>query len=199
MPRIPTQNRDLRLLVWRTAIARTIGFAVWVTLLILGAHSYNQNHQTYPPERQIIGWKMALWIAIAVVSGFFIFRLWKFITERPFVGTVETYKHARSYSPSPNGVFGGESDFRINTALRVRTDKGKLRRIRFEQKNGFYQYYHEGNRIAYLRGLPYPINLDPNGKDGYVCASCGAHTAEWQDTCPACNRSMIDPNEIHSS
>ena len=194
MPRIPNKNRDLRRLVIRTAVLRILGFTAWVTALYLGANSYNQNHQTYPPDRLMIGWKMVLWVAISIISGCYIFKLWRFFANRPFVGTIERYSHSRSYGTANDASNG--NDFRINTSLRVRTENGKVRRIRFEQKNGFYQYYHEGNRIARLGGLPYPINLDPDCRTGCVCAACGAHSNQWQNFCPVCNRSMIDPNDL---
>ena len=194
MPRIPKNNQDLRVLVWRTAILRLLGWGAWTAALCLGAHSYNQNHQTYTPDRLMIGWKMVAWVVLAVLSGFCIFRVWRFFTNRAFEGTIERYSHSRSYGPANDT--DSNNDFRINTSLRVRIEGGKLRRIKFEQKNGFYNYYHEGNRIARLRGLPYPINLDPDGKDGYVCAACGTHINQWQNTCPVCNRSMIDPRDL---
>ena len=194
MPRIPKKNQDLRRLVWRTAVLKLLGWCAWVTILCLGAHSYNQNHQTYTPDRLMLGWKMVLWVAFAALSGFCIFRMWRFFTNCAFVGQIERYAQVRSYGPANDTDSG--NDFRINTSLRVHTDNGRRRRIRFEQKNGFYAYYHEGNRIARLRGLSYPINLDPDGKDGYVCAACGAHCSEWQDSCPACYRSMIDPHDL---
>ena len=197
IPRIPKRNQDLRRLVLRTAVSRILGYAVWITLLYLGARSYNQNHQTYPPNRLIIGWKMAVWIGIAVVSGFFLFRIWKFFTERAFSGTIERYSHSRSYSASDESkALGTDHDFRLNTVLRVRTHDGRLRRIRFEQKNGFYGYYHEGAHIARLRGLPYPVNLDPDGKDGYVCSACGTHTKDAQNFCVSCDRSIVHPEDI---
>ena len=194
MPKIPAKNKDLRIWALRNAVLRLAGWGAWTTALWLGARSYNQNHQTYTPDRLIIGWKMAVWVAFAGLSGFCLFRVWRFFTNRAFVGRIERYSHARSYGPANNA--DTENDFRINTALRVRMENGKLRRVRFEQKNGFYQYYHEGNRIARFGGLPYPINLDPDGKDGYVCAVCGTHCDQWQDNCPTCSRSMIDPRDL---
>ena len=196
--KIPKNNTDLRRHILRRDLGRVLGFLLWVAVLIGGAVAYNNNHQTYPDYRRMVGWRMALWVVLAVFFGFFIFRMWKFFTDRPCVGTVVTSGLSHSYTPSPDpGAMNGvDYDFRTNTALRVRLDSGKLRRLRFEQKPGFYLYYHEGERVAKLRGLPYPVNLDPTAKNGCVCSACGAWRREKAPHCEACGMSLIDPEEL---
>ena len=198
MPRIPKQNRDLQVLTIHQFSLRMLGWAAWVVLLYQGACIYNQNPRILPENKLTPIWKMSLFLGIVILCGFFIFRIWKFFIPFSFVGTVERYSHVRSSAPSHDTKHrSNDDDFRLDTVLRIRTEKGRRRRLRFEQRNGFYQYYHEGNRIAYLRGLPYPINLDPDGKYGYVCAACGAHSNNWQENCPSCGRSMIDPKNLN--
>lgn len=196
--KIPKHNTDLRRHVLRRDLWRIFGCLLWVSMLIGGAIAYNNNHKTYPDYRRMVGWRMALWVALAVLSGFFIFRIWKFFTDRPCTGTVVVSGLSRSYTPSPDpGAMNGvDYDFRTNTALRLRLDNGKHRRLRFEQKPGFYLYYHEGERVAKFRGLPYPINLDPDAKSGCVCSACGTWKKEKASHCDACGRSLIDPKEL---
>lgn len=197
MPRIPHRNRDLRKwVVWNSCL-RAVGFVVWCTLFYLGAWSYNQNHQTYPPERLILGWKLLVLMGIALISGLLVFRIWRLFTLRPLSGTVERYSNSRGYSASDDsGAIGGHYDFRIYTVLHVRTESGAIRRIRFEEKNGFRQYYHEGERIVRLRGLPYPVNADTSAEKGCVCALCGTFSEKPTETCAVCNRSIVDPREL---
>ena len=194
--KIPQKNKDLIRYVWFRDAKRILGFLLWVAFMIGGALSYNHNHQTYPDYRRIVGWRMALWVLIAVVTGFFLFRIWKFFTDRTLTGTVVSSTLSRSYNASNDPGEGTDYDFRLNTYLKVRTDDGKIYRLRFEQKPGFYHYYHEGNHITHFHGLPYPVNTDHQAPHGYVCSACGAHYEQLHDRCPNCDHSMIDPRDV---
>lgn len=197
MPKIPPKNNDLRRYVLRRDAFRILGFLLWLALLIGGAVSYNNEHQTYPDHRRIVGWRMVLWVAIAVLTGFFIFRIWRFWTDRTSCGVIESTGLSHTYTPSGDPRTSGmDYDFRTNTAIRLHLDNGRRKRMRFEQKQGFYQYYYEGNRIVRFHGLPYPINLDPESKNGYVCAACGYWTKKYLPTCELCGHSMIDPKDL---
>ncbi len=196
MKKIPAKNADLRRYVFWKDAKRLVLFLLWTSAFIAGALSYNANHQTYPVHRLILGWKLALFVALTVLSGFLIFGVWKLFGARAIEGTIEKSGLSRSYSASKDPGRSLHYDFRLNTALWIRTDKGRRRYMRFEQKNGFYHYYHEGNRIIRFHGLPYPVNLDPNATDGYVCASCGGMASQPEGVCPLCGRSLIDPKEL---
>lgn len=194
--KIPKKNRDLAIYVRRRDIIRLICFALWVVLFIGGALFYNYEHQTYPEYRRMVGWRMAVWAVGAVVSGFLLFRVWKIFLDRSFAGTIVDTGLSRSWSASDDPGAATDYDFRLKTRLKVRTDRGRLRRIRFEQKPGFYLYYHEGNRVVHFHGLPYPVNTDPLAKSGYVCTVCGRHSKDCIDLCPACRKSIIDPADL---
>ena len=198
MIRIPLQYRDLRRYVRKRLARRVLGFCAWIAIWIGGALAYNQNHQTYPPERLMLGWRLWLWIAVAVISGVAVFGVHRLLLDRPFRGTVIQCGSSHTYSASsdPGTTSRVDYDFRLNKTLKVRLPNGKLRRLRFEQKNGFYQYYREGSELVRLYGLPYPINTDPEGKNGYVCAACGAWAKELPACCPACEHSVIDPRDL---
>jgi hypothetical protein len=196
MDKIFKAHSDLRRYVLWRDVRRVIGFLLWVGIWLGGALSYNANHKTYPDYRRMVGWRLWLWLALAAATGFFLFRLWKFFTDRTFEGTIQQAGLSRSYSASSDPGDGMEYDFRLNTYLKIRTDSGKLRRIRFEQKRGFYQYYGEGNRVLHLHGLPYPLNLDREQTHGCVCSACGMWVERYQPQCDACHHSLIDPNEI---
>ena len=195
---IPKNNKDLRRFALRRDCLRVAGALLWTLVWIGGAVAYNQNHQTYPDYRRMVGWRMVLWVALATVSGILLFRLWKLFTDRSCVGTVVLWKLSHTYDASPDpGVSNRmDYDFRINTALVLLKPNGKRKRLRFEQKNGFYLYYHEGERVAKLHGLPYPINLDPYAKNGCVCSACGTWRKEKAPHCEACGMSLIDPKDL---
>ena len=194
--KIPQKNKDLIRYVRFCDARRIVGYLLWIALLIGGALSYNHNHQTYPDYRRMVGWRMGLWVLIAIVSGFFLFRIWKFFTDRTLSGTVVSSTLSRSYTASETPGEKTDYDFRLNTALKLCTDQGKRRRIRFEQKAGFYQYYHEDSHVVRLHGLPFPVNTDPNAPHGYVCSVCGNHHKQLPDRCQCCDYSIIDPKDL---
>ena len=214
--KIPKKNADLIRYVRVRGFLQTLGFALWVAALVSGALAYNAAHQTYPPEDRILGWKLAVWIAAAVVSGFFLFRIRKLIFSRTVVGEViaSGLSHGYTHSADPGASSAVSYDFRLHTHLTVKTERGKRKKLKFEQKPGFYLYYYEGNRVCKLAGLPYPIcdpahaarpergkaagaedpHDDPSG--GYLCVACGRINKELNAPCEGCSHSLIDPREL---
>ncbi len=193
--KLPSRNRDLWRYVLFCDIRRIAGFLLWQAIWIGSALAYNHNHQTYPEHRRITSWRLVLLIVIAVGTGVLIFRMWRFFTDRTRCGVIEKSGLSRSYSASSDPGDHGY-DFRLNTTLKLRLSNGKAKRLRFEQKNGFHFYYHEGNRVLKLRGLTYPINLDPDATHGCVCAVCGNWSKERLERCPHCRHSIIEQEEL---
>ena len=215
--KLPSRNRDLKIYVLRRRMLQLAGFAIWLTTFGLSAWLYNDAHQTYPPQRRIVGWRLVLWMTVAAVIGFFLFRLWKLFTQRGFEGTVIRSGLSHSYTPSGDPGAGSSInyDFRLNTYLLIRTEKGKKRRIRFEQKPGFYLYYYPGTHLCGFSGLPYPIR-DPHRacapqseptaaktershddlSGGYLCVACGLLNRELAAPCDRCGHSLVDPKEL---
>ena len=140
-PRIPERNRDLRRYVLRHRLLRIAGYLLWLAAFWGGAMVYNQSHQTYTPDRLITGWKLGVWMLAAVLIGFFLFRIGQMLFDRPFTGVIVRSSLSHTYTPSddPGTLRSMTYDFRLNTRLIVRTDAGKKRRLRFEQKPGFYK------------------------------------------------------------
>lgn len=198
MYKIPMQYKDLRRHVLWADLRKIIFYVVWMLFFLGNAILYNYNHQTYPPERRLTGWRMALFLAIAALAGFFLFRLWTFFTDRTYTGVIHHTGLSHSYSPpdEPYGVKAANYDFRTNTRLMVQTDKQKKRRLRFEQKRGCYWYYNEGERIVHFHGLPYPLNLDPAAPHGYMCVACGRIHKVYQPECEFCFLALIDPAKL---
>ena len=209
---IPPKNRDLRRYAARNRLLRMGGYLLWLTAFWLGARGYNASHQTYPPEQQIVGWRLLLWMVGSAVTGFFLFRLWRFITQRPLEGRIEAAGLSRSYSSSadPGAASSVSYDFRMNTCLIIRNKRGKRHRIRVEQKQGFYLYYYPGNYVRRFAGLPYPLR-DPRQipkaedrksnhddlSDGYLCIACGSlNNHSLAEPCGRCGHSLVDPAEI---
>lgn len=198
MLRIPRSHRDLSRYVFRRDATRLGLYLLWTVAWLAGALYYNQGRLHLPEERLLLGWKLWLWMGIALVSGFLLLRIWRFFTDRTCHGIITQAALSRSYdnSPDPGVARRTDFDFRLNTSLRLVTPGGRRIRLRFEQKNGFYQYYHEGEEVLRLHGLPYPINLDPEAPHGFVCAACGQIHAEYQERCEVCAHTLLHPREL---
>ncbi|MBQ9759851.1 MAG: hypothetical protein IJW16_00720 [Clostridia bacterium] len=198
MYRIPKQYRDLRRHIFFTDLRRICLFVLWIAIFVASAIFYNYNHQTYADDRRIVGWRLVALIVFAVVTGFFLFRLWKFFTDRTYSGTIEFagLTHTYTQSDEPYGFKPMSYAERTNTKLTVITKKQKKRRLRFEQKIGSYWYYADGQRIVHFHGCPYPINLDPTAPHGYICVACGRMHDRYIDECEYCYLSLIDPKVL---
>lgn len=199
MIRLPQKNHDLRRYVLKKELRRILLYLVWLGVFLAAALSYNHNHQTYPPERRMEGWRMLVWMLIAAVIGFFLFRIHQFFTRRACRGTVLLSKLSHTYTATEDPIRGsrdGGYDFRLHTALILQKPNGKKKRLRFEQKIGSYQYYREGAELIRFRSLPYPINLGSDAESGFVCVACGRMHKHYQAHCDQCGLSLIDPREI---
>ncbi len=215
-PKIPNRNADLVRYVRKRRCLQIFGFVLWSAALVSGAFTYNAAHQTYPPEDRILGWKLAVWIAVSLVSGFLIFRVYKILFVRTVVGRIthSDLSHNYTHSADPGVTDSVSYDFRLHTHLTLKTADGKRKRLSFEQKDGFYLYYYEGNRICRFAGLPYPLCDSDNavrpkrrhaeGTDGpfddlsgdFLCVACGRFNKDLHAPCGKCGHSLIAPREV---
>jgi hypothetical protein len=198
---IPKQNRDLRWLVVRRDVLRALGFLLWLGVWLAGALLYNHNNRHLAEHRLILGWKLAVWMGGALVIGILLFRVWRFFTDRTRHGVILASGLSRAYdnSKDPGAANAMDYDFRLNTRLKLRLANGRCVRLTFEQKNGFYAYYHEGEEILHFHGLPYPINLDEAAAHGHLCAVCGRIHQKQPTRCEACGHSLISVATLRES
>ena len=196
--RIPKGHNDLVRYARRKQWRRGLGYLIFLGLWLYTALSYNQNHMTYPPVRRCVGGRMVLWMGVGILLGFLLFRIYRFYTQRTIAGTIESDRTAHTYTSSSDpGAFQPVNYAeRVHVVLRIKGDDGKTRRVRFEQKTGFYQYYRQGQRVVRLAELPYPVHLDGDKADGSVCAACGEFHQSEQPTCEKCGRTLIHPREF---
>ena len=213
---IPKKNRDLSVYVWRRRILQLLGYALWLTAFWLGARAYNDSHQTYPANQRIVGWRLAVWMGAAVVIGFLLFRIWRWFSGRGLEGEIVKSGLSHSYTSSADPGAGSSVsyDFRAHTYLVIRDKRGRLHRLRFEQKSGFYLYYYPGTYVRKFAGLPYPVRdpmriCRPSGNGvglgdphddlsrGYLCVACGSlNNHSLDEPCGRCGHSLIDPAEV---
>ena len=217
MPRLPSRNADLARTVRRGRALRLLLFAGWVAILTLAAVFFNNSHRGSVLPL-IVGWRMWVWVAFALLSGALLFRFFSLFSDKAFEGEIIRSSLAHTYAASEDEKNADETaNFRVQTVLRVRCTDGKIRKLRFEQKPGFFLYYHEGNRVCKFAGLRYPLadpeslpapprpqktaDEDTTGKTiadlsrFSVCVFCG-HFYPTPTVCENCGHSLIDPNEV---
>ena len=198
MIKLPARNSDLKRYVRKKDVRRVILYLIWMALWYSGAVFYNYNHQTYPPERQMVGWKLLLWMLGSALLGFFVFRIYLFFTDRTYRGVIAYSGLSQTYEASRDpGIDNAvDWDFRLNTALQVAIKgRKKNKRVHFEQKIGFYFYYYEGTEIVKLHGLPYPLAVNRFHPDARarVCLACGQVASEECTRCESCYHTLVDP------
>ncbi|MBE6529553.1 MAG: hypothetical protein E7680_02985 [Ruminococcaceae bacterium] len=216
MVRLPNRNADLLRYVRRRRALRFLLLFLWTAFFALAALYFNRTHR-FSIIPRLVGWRLWVWIAGAVVIGFFLFRIPSLFLDRSFEGEIVRSSLSHSYSAAAGANVSAAYQFRLNTVLRIQTPDGKLRKLKFEQKQGFYFYYHEGNYIRYFSGLPFPI-ADPsrmtapprqkwradedstgdvvsNPQKSYLCAVCG-HFYPTPTRCENCGHSLIDPKDL---
>ena len=87
MFRIPGRNADVLRYVRKRRARRLLLFGGWIALLTLAAVYFNQTHRASVLP-QIIGWRLLIWIAFALISGIFFFRIPSLFTDRSFEGEI---------------------------------------------------------------------------------------------------------------
>ena len=195
MYRIPPKNSDLKRLALRRDLLRILFCLLWIALWIVSGILYNINNKHYPATLLVKGWRFFFLCLFATLSGLLLFRMWRLFTRRPLAGRVITSElsHAYTKSDDPNSH---SFDFRLRTSVTIQTAKKRKHRISFEQKNGFYLYYREGESLVRFRSLPYPVNTDPSAPHGYLCAACGRIHPTLPDVCEKCGHTVIDPRDL---
>lgn len=194
----PKKYPDLRRYVILRDLRRVLLYIGWLALFLFSAISYNLNHQTYPEEQKMLGWKLFGWMAVGAALGFFLFRVWKLFLMPYRRGTVLRSGFTNTYTPGEDpGLINTVSyDFRLKNKLLIEAENGKKYRLAFEQKTGSYVYYTEGKTLVRYHGLPYPVDTDSASHGGYVCVACGRMHPKWQETCDQCGLSLIDPRDV---
>ncbi len=194
----PKKYPDLRRYVILRDLRRFLLYIGWLALFLFGAVSYNLNHQTYPEEQKMLGWKLFGWMALGAVLGFALFRVWKLFLMPYRRGVLLRSGFTNTYTPGEDpGLINAVSyDFRLKNKLLIEAENGKKYRLAFEQKTGSYVYYTEGKTLVRYHGLPYPVNTDPASHGGYVCVACGRMHPNLQQSCDQCGLSLIDPQDV---
>ena len=172
---IPKENRDLcKYALWRN-LWRLLGYAAYVAVLA-GAFAFflSGRHEDAEPLKW---WVYPLFAVIVAVSGWFIFNMTRFFSDRTVYGVIEEMSFERNFDRGLNRKAGISIDDHTYVKMKIRTPGGKIRRIRVMLfDDGYDGYYAEGRTALKYRGLNYPICLEAEEEGAHICAVCGVRT-----------------------
>ena len=194
---IPKENRDLRRAAFMRNFKRITYFLLYVGLWVAGYLFYRSNPLTKPLE----WWAMLIFCAMIAVSGFFIFDIGKFLSEKSFVGIVKSMSVSRNYGRGVTRDGRFKIDYHTYRVLKITDSKGKKRKLKFQLfDDGYDLYYREGDTVVYFRGMQYPMSLEAEERGEHICVNCGVRVAKTQkhgerpkntDFCEACGKSLV--------
>lgn len=173
--KIPRENRDLsRYAAWKN-LKYLLGYLAYIAFLVFGFVFYlNGRHENAEPLHPCV---YVLYPAAVLLSGWFIFCMNRFVSDRRFVGKIVSMTFKRDFDRGINRRAGFSLDDHTYVRVTAVNEKGKKRKILVPLfEDGFDGYYREGGTIVKYRGLNYPICLESEEEGNHICAVCGVRT-----------------------
>ena len=172
-------------------------FLLYVCMWALGYLFYLSN----PYNKPLSWWMMLIFCTLIAVSGFFIFNVGKFLTERSFVGIIKSMSVSRTYGRGVTREGRFKIDYHTYRVLKITDSMGRKRKLRFQLfDDGYDLYYREGDTVAYFRGTGYPLSLESEGRGEHICVMCGVRAIERRhhkdrevntEYCEACGKTLV--------
>ncbi len=195
--KIPKNTRDVRRAAFMRNFKRITLFLLYAALWALGYLFYLSN----PYNKPFSWWAMLIFCILIAVSGFFLFDVGKFLTEKSFVGIVKSMSVSRTYGRGVTRDGKFKIDYHTYRVLKITDSKGKKRKLRFQLfDDGYDLYYREGDTVAYFRGTTYPLSLESEGRGEHICVMCGVRVIEPRhhkdrevntEYCEACGKTLV--------
>ena len=195
--KIPKECQDVRRTAFMRNFKRIALFLLYVALWTLGYLFYLSN----PNNKPFSWWAMLIFCALIAVSGFFIFNMGKFLTEKSFVGIIKSMSVSRTYGRGVTRDGRFKIDYHTYRVLKIIDSNGKKRKLKFQLfDDGYDLYYREGDTVVYFRGTIYPLSLEAEERGEHICVNCGVRVLETKkhgerptntDFCEVCGKSLV--------
>lgn len=173
--KIPNKNKDLRrYAVWRN-LKYVLGFVTYVALMAAAFLFFlNGRNEDLDPLHWCV---YIIYPAVVLVSGWFIFRMTRFFTDKSFSGKIESMSFSRDFGRGINRRGRFSFDYHTYRTVVVRDGKGRKRRARVTLfDDGYDGYFKEGRTLVNYRGLNYPVCLESEDEGAHICTVCGVRT-----------------------
>ena len=195
--KIPNECHNVRRAAFMRNFKRITLFLLYVALWALGYLFYLSNPQNKP----FAWWAMLIFCAVIAVSGFFMFNIGKFLTEKSFVGIIKSMSVSRTYGRGVTRDGRFKIDYHTYRVLKITDSKGKKRKLKFQLfDDGYDLYYREGDTVAYFRGTTYPLSLESEERGEHICLLCGVRAIETKihgerptntEYCESCGMGLV--------
>ena len=195
--RIPRENRDVRRAAFMRNFKRIALFILYIAMWIAGYYFY----LLYPINKPFEWWVMLIFGLAILTSGFFIFNVGAFLSERSCVGVIKSMSISRNYGRGVTRDGRFKIDYHTYRILKIIDSKGKKRQLRFQLfDDGYDLYYREGDTVVTFRGMSYPLSLEAEARGEHICINCGVRVIETKkhgereantEYCEACGKSLV--------
>lgn len=208
---IPSENTDLKKYAVMKHAWRMIGYAAYILVMFCAFVFFvTGRHEDAEPLKI---WVYPVFTAAVFVSGWFIFNVTLFFSDRTVMGVITDMSFDRQYGRGLNRSGGATVDDHTYIKITLRTPTGKRKRIKVKLfDDGYDRYYKEGATIVKLRGLNYPLCPESEREGVHLCPICGVRTYykegktvhgeaepelfEGLILCRSCRHTLIDTDSL---
>lgn len=173
--KIPDRNKDLRrYAVWRN-LKYLLGFVAY-TVVMAAAFIFflNGRNEDLEPLRW---WVYIIYPIAVLVSGWFIFRMTRFMSDKSFSGEIVSMSFSRDFGRGINRQARFSLDYHTYRIISVRDGSGKKRKVKVTLfDDGYDGYFCEGRTLVQYRGLNYPMCIESERDGAHICTVCGVRT-----------------------
>lgn len=173
--KIPDENKDLRrYAVWRN-LKYLLGFVLYIAVMAAAFIFFlNGRNEDLEPLRW---WVYVLYPVAVLASGWFIFRMTRFCSDKSFSGEIVDLSYSRDFGRGINREARFSLDYHTYRTISVIDSKGKKRRVKVTLfDDGYDGYFEEGRTLVKYRGLNYPLCTESEEEGNHICAVCGVRT-----------------------
>jgi hypothetical protein len=173
--KIPNENGDLRRYALWKNLKYLLGYVIYIGVMAAAFLFFLARRHENAPE--LNWWVYPVYTVAVFVSGWFIFCMNRFVSDKSFCGKIVSIDFNRDFGRGINRQASFSIDDHTYIVIKAVDGKGKKRRIKVPLfEDGFDGYYGEGMTVVKYRGLNYPLVLESEESGVHMCAVCGVRT-----------------------
>ncbi len=137
-----------------------------------------------------IDWPYSLYYGFGIGGMFLLIALLQTLKrgiDKTWDGTVEDKRDYQVRTRRRDG----RTTYRREYVLKVRKDGGGLKKHKWVNATGLYDYYKLGDRVRHHKGLQYYEKYDKSADEEILCAACLAFVDRSKDQCPRCKCPLL--------
>ena len=173
--KIPKANRDLRRYALWKNLKYILGYTAYIAFMAAAFWFFLEGrHENLGPLRW---WVYPVFVGAVLVSGWFIFCMSRFVSDRSFKGRIVSMTFKRDFDRGLNRQAGFSVDDHTYVKFTVVDEKGRRHRTKVMLfDDGYDGYFREGRTLIKYRGLNYPLCPQAEEEGVHLCSVCGVRT-----------------------